>query len=140
MRTLSKHPVPTVDIVIAQPGKGVALVQRRFEPLGWALPGGFVDYGETVEAAAVREALEETQLTVRLQEILGVYSDPARDKRRHTISTVFIAITDEAEQIRGGDDAAAAAFFPLSELPGLAFDHATILDDFARKFAKRYGL
>jgi 8-oxo-dGTP diphosphatase len=140
MRTSSKHPVPTVDIVIAQPGKGVALVQRRFEPLGWALPGGFVDYGETVEAAAVREALEETQLTVRLQEILGVYSDPARDKRMHTISTVFIANTDEAEQIRGGDDATAAAFFPLSELPGLAFDHAAILDDFARKFAKRYGL
>jgi len=129
-----------VDIVIAQPGKGVALVRRRFEPLGWALPGGFVDYGETVEAAALREALEETHLTVRLQELLGVYSDPARDKRLHTISTVFIAVTDEAEQIRGGDDAAAAAFFPLSELPGLAFDPGVILDDFARKFAKRYGL
>jgi 8-oxo-dGTP diphosphatase len=140
MRTAGKHPAPTVDIVIAQPGKGVALVRRRFEPLGWALPGGFVDYGETVEAAAVREALEETQLHVRLQELLGVYSDPARDKRLHTISTVFIATTDEAEQIRGGDDAAASAFFPLSELPGLAFDHAAILDDFARKFAKRYGL
>ena len=140
MRTASKRPAPTVDIVIAQPGKGVALVQRRFEPLGWALPGGFVDYGETVEVAAVREAFEETNLTVRLQELLGVYSDPARDKRLHTISTVFIAVTDEAEQIRGGDDAEAAAFFPLSELPGLAFDHAVILDDFARKFAKRYGL
>jgi len=140
MRTTSKHPAPTVDIVIAQPGKGVALVRRRFAPLGWALPGGFVDYGETVEAAAVREALEETRLHVRLQELLGVYSDPARDKRLHTISTVFIAVTDEAEQICGGDDAAAAAFFPLPELPELAFDHAVILDDFARKFAKRYGL
>ncbi|MCL2818000.1 MAG: NUDIX hydrolase [Clostridiales bacterium] len=140
MQAANKHPAPTVDIVIAQPGKGVALVRRRFEPLGWALPGGFVDYGETVEAAALREALEETHLTVRLQELLGVYSVPARDKRLHTISTVFIATTDEAEQIRGGDDAAAAAFFPLSELPELAFDHAAILDDFARKFAKRYGL
>ena len=135
-----QNPVPTVDIVIVQPAKGVALVQRRFEPLGWALPGGFVDYGETVEAAAVREALEETHLAIQLQEVLGVYSEPARDKRLHTISTVFIAITDEAEQIRGGDDAAAAAFFPLSELPGLAFDHAAILDDFARRFAKHYGL
>jgi len=135
-----KNPVPTVDIIIAQPGKGVALVERRFEPLGWALPGGFVDYGETVEAAAVREALEETHLVVSLRELLGVYSDPARDKRLHTISTVFIAVTDEAEQIRGGDDAAKAAFFPLSGLPKLAFDHAAILDDFARKFAKRYGV
>ena len=140
MQAANKHPAPTVDIVIAQPGKGVALVRPRFEPLGWALPGGFVDYGETVEAAALREALEETHLTVCLQELLGVYSDPARDKRLHTISSVFIATTDEAEQIRGGDDAAAAAFFPLSELPELAFDHAAILDDFARKFAKRYGL
>jgi 8-oxo-dGTP diphosphatase len=129
-----------VDIVIAQPGKGVVLVRRRFEPLGWALPGGFVDYGETVEAAAVREALEETHLIVRLQELLGVYSNPARDKRQHTISTVFIATTDDAEQVRGGDDAAAAAFFSLSELPELVFDHASILGDFARKFAKRYGL
>lgn len=135
-----KNPVPTVDIVIAEPGKGVALVERRFEPHGWALPGGFVDYGESVESAAVREALEETGLTVHLRELLGVYSNPARDKRLHTISTVFTAVAGDAERIRGGDDAAVAAFFPLSELPALTFDHAAILDDFARKHAKRYGV
>ncbi len=135
-----KNPVPTVDIVIVQPGKGVVLVERRFAPLGWALPGGFVDYGESVEQAALREALEETGLRVRLQELLGVYSDPARDARLHSISTVFIALADRVEEIRGGDDAAAAAFFPLTALPALAFDHASILDDFTRKHAKRYGL
>lgn len=135
-----KNPVPTVDVIIVQPGMGVALVKRRFEPLGWALPGGFVDYGETVEAAAVREALEETGLVICLQKLLGVYSDPSRDKRLHTISTVFVATTDKAENIRGGDDAATAAFFPLSDLPELAFDHAVILDDFVRTYAKCYSL
>ena len=135
-----KSPSPTVDIIIAQPGRGVVLVERRFEPVGWALPGGFVDYGETVEAAAVREALEETGLSVRLRELLGVYSDPRRDKRRHTISTVFVAVAEDAESILGGDDAARADFFPLNGLPRLVFDHAAILDDFARKYADSYGV
>jgi 8-oxo-dGTP diphosphatase len=130
-----------VDIIIVCPQRGVVLVRRRFAPLGWALPGGFVDYGESVENAAVREALEETSLHVRLEELFGVYSDPARDARRHTISTVFIASTDSPETVRGGDDAAQAAFFPLSALPApLAFDHGAILHDFAQRRADRYGL
>ena len=138
---LRRNPAPTVDIIIVHPGKGVVLVERRFSPLGWALPGGFVDYGETVEQAAVREALEETNLPVRLRELLGVYSDPARDARRHTISTVFIASTDAPEAIRGGDDAGQAVFFPLAKLPAdLAFDHASILEDFRQRSAAAYGV
>ena len=138
---LRKMPASTVDIVIAHPGRGVVLVERRFPPLGWALPGGFVDYGESVEQAAVREALEETNLRVCLRDLLGVYSDPARDARRHTISTVFTATTDAPENLQGGDDAARAVFFPLADLPAqLAFDHARILDDFRRRFAASYGL
>lgn len=138
---MRKSPAPTVDIIIIHPKKGVVLVKRKFPPLGWALPGGFVDYGESVEKAAVREAREETSLHVQLRELLGVYSDPARDARRHTISTVFIALTDFPEEIHGGDDAAQAVFFPLSALPEpLAFDHATILEDFIQRRAGDYGL
>jgi len=135
-----KNPIPTVDIIIAQPGRGVALVRRRFEPLGWALPGGFVDYGESVESAAVREAWEETGLKVDLRGLLGVYSDPARDPRLHTISSVFIAATDAPEFIKGGDDAAEARFFLLNDLPELVFDHEKIMRDFARLYAEQYGV
>lgn len=135
-----KNPVPTVDIVIAHPGRGIVLVERRFEPLGWALPGGFVDYGEKVEAAALREAFEETNLKVHLRELLGVYSDPQRDKRLHTISTVFVATTDEPDAILGGDDAAKASFFSLDALPdNIAFDHALILKDFAERYSRQFG-
>jgi 8-oxo-dGTP diphosphatase len=138
---LPRNPAPTVDIVIVRPGEGIALVERRFEPVGWALPGGFVDYGETVETAAMREALEETGLTVALHALLGVYSDPVRDKRQHTISTVFIATTDRPEDILAGDDAARACFFSLSGLPvPLVFDHALIIEDFVRSYAAGFGL
>ena len=139
--TVRKTPSLTVDIIVAHPGRGVVLVERRFPPLGWALPGGFVDYGETVEYAAVREALEETSLDVRLRELLGVYSDPARDSRRHTVSAVFIATTDFPDALRGGDDAAKAVFFPMRDLPAqLAFDHARILEDFKQRHAEGYGV
>ncbi|MDL2207097.1 NUDIX hydrolase [Desulfovibrio sp. OttesenSCG-928-F20] len=135
------NPAPTVDVIIAAPGLGVALVRRRNEPPGWALPGGFVDYGESVEKAAEREALEETGLRVRLKELVGVWSAPERDPRLHTISTVFVAVTDSPEEISGGDDASEARFFSLDALPqALAFDHASILEDFAVRFAARYGV
>ncbi|MDR1686868.1 MAG: NUDIX hydrolase [Desulfovibrio sp.] len=134
------HPVPTVDVLIACPGRGVVLVARRFEPLGWALPGGFVETGETTEDAAVREAFEETGLTVRLCGLLGVYSDPRRDPRLHTVGTVYIARADDPETIRGGDDAAEARFFPLSSLPRTVFDHDRILDDFCKGHAAHYGM
>jgi len=126
-----RNPAPTVDVAILLPGDRVVLVERRFEPLGWALPGGFVDEGETLEAAAVREAREETGLEVLLLEQFHAYSDPRRDRRRHTITTVFLARA--AGEPVGGDDAARAVAFPWQALPApLAFDHGAILADVRR--------
>jgi len=122
-----RNPAPTVDIIIAY-GGGIVLIRRKNPPYGWALPGGFVDYGESVEHAAAREAKEETNLEVDGLTLLGVYSDPARDPRGHTISTVFTA--RGSGDLRGQDDAAAAAVFTLDNLPDLVFDHARILADY----------
>jgi len=125
-----RNPVPTVDTIIELPG-GIVLIKRRFEPFGWALPGGFVDYGETLEAAAVREAREETGLEVTLSEQFYAYSDPGRDSRRHTIATVFIG--QAAGTPHAADDAADVGVFNETTLPQpLAFDHATILADYFR--------
>lgn len=139
--TTYKNPAPTADVVIVNPGEGIVLVERRFEPEGWALPGGFVEYGEAVETAAVREAKEETGLDVRLEHLLGVYSDPSRDTRLHAISTVFVGVAENPGAIQGGDDAARAVFFPISALPRqLAFDHAAIIEDFLQRYAAQYRL
>ena len=121
-------PSPTVDIII-ETGAGIVLINRKNPPYGWAIPGGFVDYGESVEHAAIREAKEETGLDVRLTGLLGVYSDPERDPRFHTISTVF---TGTAEgMLVGLDDAVEARVFSPDNLPEpLAFDHAKILADY----------
>ena len=123
-----RNPYPTVDVIVElEPGR-VLLVQRRNPPPGWALPGGFVNYGESVETAAIREAREETGLQVTLTELLGVYSVPERDPRFHTMSTVFVG---RAEGIPvAGDDAAATGLFGEAELPELAFDHARIVADY----------
>jgi len=130
-----RNPFPTVDIIIevrdGRRRRGVVLIERRNPPPGWALPGGFVDYGETLETAAVREAREETSLEVELVGQLGSYSDPARDPRLHTISTVFLARA--AGEPRGADDARRAAVFdPRDRSLPLAFDHRRILDDYLR--------
>jgi len=126
-----RSPAPTVDIIIEVPGGGIVLVQRKFPPHGWAIPGGFVDYGERLADAAVREAREETSLDVTLLSLLGCYSDPQRDPRRHTISTVFVARADG--QPVAADDAATAGVFTHDRLPTpLCFDHATILEDYFR--------
>ena len=126
-----KTPLVTVDIVI-ETGGGIVLVRRRNPPLGWALPGGFVDPGESVAEAARREAKEETGLDVELTELLGVYSDPTRDPRGlFTVSTVFIGRGNG--QPVGGDDAAEARVVSLDALPSdIAFDHPTIIDDYRR--------
>ncbi|OGI40395.1 MAG: NUDIX hydrolase [Candidatus Muproteobacteria bacterium RBG_16_64_10] len=125
-------PALTTDIIIEltdRPGRLIVLIERRYPPHGWALPGGFVDVGETVERAAVREALEETALGVRLTALLGVYSDPARDPRRHTASVVYIAEAHGAP--RAQDDARNVEIFSLDRLPAaLCFDHAKILADY----------
>lgn len=126
-----RNPTPTCDILIeleAQPGT-LVFVERKNEPIGFALPGGFVDEGEWVADAAVREAKEETGLDVTLVELFHVYSDPSRDPRQHTVSTVFIA--EAAGTPVGGDDAARCIVCAPSELPGpLVFDHATIVQDY----------
>ena len=124
-----KNPKPTVDIIIDQ-NDSVLLIERKNPPFGWALPGGFVDEGESIEAAAVREAKEETNLDINLRQLLYVYSDPKRDSRQHNISIVFIA--DAAGKMMAGDDATQAKFFPLNALPPLAFDHREILTDYLR--------
>jgi 8-oxo-dGTP diphosphatase len=126
-----RNPFPTVDIIIEVAG-GIVLIQRRNEPLGWALPGGFVDYGESLENAAVRESGEETDLDITGLRLLGCYSDPQRDPRHHTISTVFVASAEGTP--KAGDDAAGIGIFPLSHLPDpLCFDHHQILADYARR-------
>lgn len=125
-----KNPLPTVDILI-EIDSGVVLIERKNPPHGWAIPGGFVDYGESLETAAVREAKEEISLDVELVEQLHSYSDPKRDARGHTISTVFIATAKGTP--KGADDAKNAAIFSEGSLPSpLVFDHAQILKDYFR--------
>lgn len=136
--SVPRNPFPTVDIVLYRPGQGVLLIERRNPPHGWALPGGFIDYGEGAEQAAVREALEETGLAVRLTGLLGVYSDPARDPRFHTLSVVFTAEADGEDVPLAGDDAGQARFFPLDALPqNVAFDHRRIVGDFCKQLGRR---
>jgi 8-oxo-dGTP diphosphatase len=123
-----RNPKPTVDVIIELAGERIVLIQRKNPPHGWALPGGFVDEGEPLAQAARREAKEETGLDVELTEQFFAYSDPARDPRQHTISTVFIARADGTP--RAGDDAAGVASPALDDLPELVFDHATIIADY----------
>lgn len=128
-----RNPVPTVDIIIEirrEDGKeGVVLIQRKNPPHGWALPGGFVDYGESLEEAAVREAREETSLEVQLKAQLHTYSDPSRDPRQHTISTVFVATAQGSP--KADDDAQEIGIFTREEIDfSLAFDHSRILADY----------
>ena len=135
MRSLPKTPLLTVDIII-QFQNGIVLIERKNPPPGWALPGGFVDYGESLERAAVREAKEETTLDVELAGQFHTYSEPGRDPRSHTISTVFIARA--AGTPRAEDDAAEIGIFTADDLPQpLAFDHATVIADY---FHQKYPI
>lgn len=117
--------------LITRLDRPIVLIKRKNPPFGWAIPGGFVDIGETIEQAARREAMEETGLVVRLRLLLGVYSDPSRDARGHTATAVYIA---EAEgQPVAADDAEAVGIFTMDALPSpLAFDHAMVLEDYRR--------
>ncbi len=125
-----RNPYPTVDVIIEAPG-GVVLIERAHEPRGWALPGGFIDYGEAPADAARREVKEETGLDVELTDLLFVYGAPDRDPRQHNLSVVYVARASGTP--RGGDDAARAEIFALDALPSpLCFDHARILEDYRR--------
>lgn len=122
---------PIAADVIAEVGDRIVLIERKNFPHGWAIPGGFVEFGETVEQAAIREALEETSLEVKLRALLGVYSRPDRDPRGQTVTVVYIGRASGTPL--GCDDAKSASLFLPSELPApLAFDHAEILADYIR--------
>ena len=124
-----RNPIPTVDIIIEMESNGIILIKRKNPPYGWAIPGGFVDYGESLEQAAVREAKEETNLEVEFVRQFHTYSDPNRDPRYHTISTVYVAKGKGTSQAK--DDAIAVGVFTESNLPDeIAFDHRLILRDY----------
>jgi 8-oxo-dGTP diphosphatase len=131
-----KTPYLAVDGVVrlwdGERFKGIVLIERRYEPLGYALPGGFVEVGETVEKAVLREVKEETGLDAQIVKLLGVYSEPNRDPRFHVVSVVFVL--DAFGEPKGGDDAKKAVVFPIEDLPfdKIVFDHARILKDFLR--------
>ena len=126
---VNKNPLTAVDIIIEIDLKGIILIKRKNPPFGWAIPGGFVEYGESLEEASVREAKEETNLEVRLIKQFHTYSDPNRDKRFHCISTVYIAKAKGTPEAK--DDAAEIGIFNESNLPqDLAFDHRIILRDY----------
>lgn len=127
--------VDTVIELLDLPDRPIVLIERRSPPLGWAFPGGFVDIGERVEDAAVREAREETGLQVALGPLIGVYSDPARDARGHTVSVVYCA-TAHGRPV-AADDAAAVRIVDPRHPPALAFDHAVILADYLARFRQR---
>ncbi len=132
-----RNPFPTVDVIIEVEG-GIVLIQRRNPPYGWALPGGFVDYGESLEEAAVREAKEETSLDVELLSQLGAYSDPGRDPRQHNISVVFVARSKSKGKPVASDDALGVGVFDADSLPEeLAFDHDKILKDYFESLSGR---
>ncbi|MFH2011161.1 MAG: NUDIX hydrolase [Pseudomonadota bacterium] len=123
-----KTPFLTVDIII-EFGGGIVLIKRKYPPIAWALPGGYVDYGESLEDAAKREAKEETSLDVVLKKQLHTYSDPRRDLRSHNVTTVYIATAKEKP--KADDDAKEVGVFTKETLPeNLAFDHAQILMDY----------
>ncbi|NOX27959.1 MAG: NUDIX hydrolase [Gammaproteobacteria bacterium] len=135
-------PLIAVDAIIEladRPGRPIVLIERKYPPYGWAIPGGFVDVGESLEAATVREALEETSLAIQLKALLGCYSDPARDHRGHTVSAIYVA--EATGNPVAQDDAKALAVFNIDdELPQLAFDHQQVLLDYRDYLAGNRGV
>jgi 8-oxo-dGTP diphosphatase len=122
-------PALTVDGILIE-NHSILLVRRRHSPFegAWALPGGFVEYGETTEHAVIREVLEETGLNIRILQLIGVYSDPHRDPRGHTVTVAYL-VERVSGTLNAGDDARTVKFFKMDELPDLAFDHSSIVKD-----------
>ena len=149
-----RNPLPTVDVIIELPvkgkGNGIVLIERKNPPNGWAIPGGFVDYGESLEEAAVREAREETSLEVELLCQMHAYSDPRRDPRFHTVTVVFVGRALEGGEPNAPiapiapiakDDAKAVGVFTEDNLPTpIAFDHADVLRDYFRWKKEGWGV
>ncbi len=134
--TVYRNPFLTVDAIVSLGAQGVVLIERKNPPYGWALPGGFVDYGESLEEAVRREIQEETGLELDRLAQFRAYSDPRRDPRHHTVTVVFTA--DGRGEPRAADDAARVVVFPLDQLPTpLAFDHGDILADYRSRLAAR---
>jgi len=131
-----KSPKLTTDGVIVKDSK-ILLIKRKYEPFKgkWALPGGFVDYGEKVEDAVLREIKEETGLVTKIKEIIGIYSDPNRDPRGHSVSIVFL-LDIITGKLRAEDDASGVKFFNFNKLPDLSFDHSIIIKDVERRLKK----
>lgn len=128
MKEIPRNPFITVDVII-EVQEGIILIKRKNPPYGWAIPGGFVDYGEALEDAIIREAKEETGLDIKLIRQFHTYSNPKRDPRHHTVSTIFIATADG--EPKAGDDAKKVKIFTKNTLPeDIAFDHRQILEDY----------
>ena len=128
-----KSPKLTTDGVILN-DDSILLIKRKNNPFKdkWALPGGFVEYGETVEDSVIREILEETSLNTTIKDIVGIYSHPSRDPRGHVVSIVYL-LDIISGNLKGGDDATEARFFNLDDLPELSFDHDKIINDVIKK-------
>jgi len=133
-----RNPFLTVDAIVTIPGRGVVLIKRKNPPHGWALPGGFVDYGESLEEAVRREIMEETGLQLERLAQFKAYSDPGRDPRHHTVTVVFTA--ESVGVLHASDDAESASVFSSDRLPSpLAFDHGRILADYFQHLAALEG-
>jgi len=128
-----KSPKLTVDGILLKKGE-ILLIKRKNPPFknSWALPGGFVEYGEKTEDAVLREVFEETGLKTTIKKLIGVYYDPDRDPRGHTVSIVYL-IEEQSGELLGGDDALEAKFFKVKKLPTLAFDHGKIIEDLLKE-------
>lgn len=141
-----KYPRPavTADCVVMtnEPLPKVLLIQRGADPFkgAWAFPGGFMNMDETTEDCAIRELEEETGLRVTAVDQIGAYSKVDRDPRGRTITVAYLAIIDSPEEVIGQDDAAKAEWFPITELPHLAFDHYDIMQDAVRTYAKNVDI
>jgi len=129
-----RRPALTVDGILFE-DDSILLVKRKYKPFqgAWAIPGGFVEYGEKTEDAVLREVFEETNMRTKIHSLIGVYSDPHRDPRGHTITVVYLIDYKDGD-LHAGDDASSVKFFKMNELPALAFDHAVIIKDAFQRF------